>query len=99
MRVIDASSQAVNSQELAATPLELQATVPDYMVPFAPILEKGQAPFPMFVNLQNKYDWVLPLICYSSIDRPIEVLGDKRGVDRLSALYRCGRLCPRHGLP
>jgi uncharacterized protein YjbI with pentapeptide repeats len=29
-----------------SAPLELQALVPDYMVPFVPILEKGQSPFP-----------------------------------------------------
>ena len=61
-----------------SAPLELQATVPDYMVPFVPILEKGQDPFAMFVDLQNKYDWVLePVIGYSSVDRLIEVLEDK----------------------
>ena len=44
--------------------------MPDYMVPFVPILEQGQDPFAMFVDLQNKYDWVLkPVIGYSSIDR------------------------------
>jgi uncharacterized protein YjbI with pentapeptide repeats len=61
-----------------SAPLELQAAVPDYMVPFVPILEEGQAPFAMFVDLQNKYDWVLkPVIAYPSIDRLIEVLEDK----------------------
>ena len=61
-----------------SAPLELQATVPDYMVPFVPILEDGQDPFAMFVDLQNKYDWVLePVIGYSSVDRLIEVLEDK----------------------
>jgi hypothetical protein len=61
-----------------STPLELQATVPDCMVPFVPILEEGQHPFAMFVDLQNKYDWVLePVIHYSSVDRLIEVLEDK----------------------
>ena len=61
-----------------SAPLELQATVPDYMVPFVPILEEGQNPFAMFVDLQNKYDWVLkPVIGYSSVDRLIEVLEDK----------------------
>jgi hypothetical protein len=60
-----------------ATPLELQAAVPDYMVPFAPILEDGQEPFSMFVDLQNQYDWVLDVIVYSSTDRLIEVLEDK----------------------
>jgi len=61
-----------------STPLELQATVPDYMVPFVPILEQGQEPFAMFVDLQNRYDSVLkPVIGYSSVDRLIEVLEDK----------------------
>ena len=32
----------------------------------------------MFVDLQNKYDWVLkPVIAYPSVDRLIEVLEDK----------------------
>jgi hypothetical protein len=61
-----------------SSPLELQAAVPDYMVPFVPILEKGQDPFARFVDLQNKYDWVLrPVIGYSSVDRLIEVLEEK----------------------
>jgi len=60
-----------------SAPLELQATVPDYMVPFAPILQHGEQPFSMFVDLQNKYDWVLqPVVGYSSVDRLIEVLED-----------------------
>jgi hypothetical protein len=39
-----------------SAPLELQATVPDYMVPFVPILQQGdeENPFTMFVDLQNK---------------------------------------------
>jgi uncharacterized protein YjbI with pentapeptide repeats len=59
-----------------STPLELQATVPDYMVPFVPILEQGQAPFAMFRDLQNKYDWVLDVREYASVDRLIEGLED-----------------------
>ena len=48
------------------------------MVPFVPILEQGQEPFAMFVDLQNRYDSVLkPVIGYSSVDRLIEVLEDK----------------------
>jgi hypothetical protein len=39
--------------------------VPDYMVPFAPILQQGEDPFSMFVDLQNKYDWVLRPGCRS----------------------------------
>jgi hypothetical protein len=62
-----------------SSPLELQATVPDCMVPFVPILEEGQGhPFAMFVDLQNKYDWVLePVIVYPSVDRLIDVLEEK----------------------
>jgi len=61
-----------------SAPLELQETVPDYMIPFVPILEEGQDPFAMFVDLQNKYDWVLePVIGYSSVDRLIEVFEDR----------------------
>jgi hypothetical protein len=33
-----------------STPLELQAAVPDYMVPFVPILQQGEEPFSMFVD-------------------------------------------------
>jgi hypothetical protein len=55
-----------------SAPLELQATVPD------PILQEGEKPFAMFVDLQNKYDWVLqPVIGYPSVERLIEVLEDK----------------------
>jgi uncharacterized protein YjbI with pentapeptide repeats len=66
-----------------SAPLELQAAVPDYMVPFVPILEQGQDPFAMFVDLQNKYDWVLkPVIGYSSVDRLIEVVGGQNSQAR-----------------
>jgi uncharacterized protein YjbI with pentapeptide repeats len=61
-----------------SAPLELQATVQDYMVPFATILQKGEQPFSMFVDLQNKYDWVLqPVVGYPSVERLIKVLEDK----------------------
>jgi Pentapeptide repeats (8 copies) len=61
-----------------SAPLELQATVPDYMVPFVSILQHGEQPFSMFVDLQKKYDWVLrPVVGYPSVDRLIEVLEDK----------------------
>ena len=71
-----------------SAPLELQATVPDYMVPFVPILQQGEQPFAMFVDLQNKYDWVLkPVIVYPSVDRLIEVLKNKI-VDRANAKFK-----------
>jgi pentapeptide repeat protein len=71
-----------------SAPLELQAAVPDYMVPFVPILQQGEEPFSMFVDLQNKYDWVLrPVVHYPSVDRLIEVLEDKV-VRRAEAKFR-----------
>jgi uncharacterized protein YjbI with pentapeptide repeats len=51
-----------------SSPLELQATVPDYQIPFVPIIQEGEQPFAMMANLQTKYNWVLPTKSYDSID-------------------------------
>jgi hypothetical protein len=58
-----------------SAPLELQAAVPDCMVPFVPILEKGEEPFAMLRDLWIKHrEWVFEPIRYPSVDRLIEVL-------------------------
>jgi hypothetical protein len=57
-----------------SSPLELQATVPDYQVPFVPIIQEGEYPFAMMVDLQKKYNWVLDTISYDSLDTLIEIL-------------------------
>jgi uncharacterized protein YjbI with pentapeptide repeats len=58
-----------------STPLELQATVPEYMIPFVPIIEKGEEPFAMLRDLWIKHrEWVFEPIRYPSVDRLIEVL-------------------------
>lgn len=63
----------------SSAPLELQATVPDYQIPFVPIIQKGERPFAMFRDLKGKYDWVLqPVITYSSLDKLTE--GFKKGI-------------------
>lgn len=50
-----------------SAPLELQATIPDYQVPFVQIIQQDEAPFSMYVDLANKYDWVLqPVLAYAS---------------------------------
>jgi uncharacterized protein YjbI with pentapeptide repeats len=49
-----------------SSPLELQATVPDYMIPFVPIIQSGEESFLMFTGLQNKYWWVLDELEYPS---------------------------------
>jgi len=58
-----------------STPLELQAIVPECMVPFVPILQEGEKPFAMFTDLWIKYgEWVRRPISYSSVDRLIKGL-------------------------
>src|SRR6202035_1050552 len=59
-----------------SAPLELQATVPDYMIPFVPILQDGEPVFSMFANLQTKYDWVLDRLGYDSPENLIAGLVD-----------------------
>jgi hypothetical protein len=58
-----------------SSPLELQATVPDIMVPFQPIIQQGETPFAMLQDLWIKHrDWVFEPIVYSSIDRLVETM-------------------------
>jgi len=59
-----------------SAPLELQATVPDYMVPFVPILQEGEVPFSMLKDLQ-RYEWVMPVKQYRSIVQLVEKLESK----------------------
>lgn len=57
-----------------SSPLELQATVPNYMIPFVPIVQKGEEPFAIYRDLQNKYDWVLDVLEYDSIGNLVDGL-------------------------
>jgi uncharacterized protein YjbI with pentapeptide repeats len=57
-----------------SSPLELQATVPDYQIPFVPIIQEGEQPFAMMVDLQKKYNWVLDTLSYSSTETLIKAL-------------------------
>jgi hypothetical protein len=54
--------------------LELQATVPDYQIPFVPIIQEGERPFAMMVDLQKKYNWVLDTISYDSLETLMKAL-------------------------
>src|SRR5262249_3645672 len=49
-----------------SAPLELQATVPDYQIPFVPIIQDNEEPFSMFRDLKSKYDWVMQPVKYPS---------------------------------
>jgi hypothetical protein len=58
-----------------SSPLELQATMPDYMIPFVPIIHEGEEPFSMFQDLKNKYGaWVLDVLEYDSAEGLLDVL-------------------------
>ena len=58
-----------------SAPLELQATVPEIMVPFQPIIQEGERPFAMLQDLWIKHrEWVFEPIEYLSVDRLIEAL-------------------------
>ena len=57
-----------------SSPLELQAILPDYQIPFVPIIQEGEQPFSMMVDLQKKYNWVLNTVSYSSVETLIEAL-------------------------
>jgi hypothetical protein len=58
-----------------STPLELQATVPEIMVPFRPIIAEGEKPFAMLQDLWIKHrDWVFEPIYYSSLDKLVGAL-------------------------
>lgn len=55
-----------------SVPQESQITVPNFMVPFIPIIQKGEQSFSMFSDLQNKYDWVLETMEYRNKEELIK---------------------------
>ena len=57
-----------------SSPLELQASIPEYKIPFVTILKNGEEPFSMFKDL-TMFDWVLkPVITYSTRQELIDGL-------------------------
>jgi hypothetical protein len=60
-----------------STPQELQATVPEYMIPFVPIIEQGEEPFAMFKDLWVRHrEWVFAPISYSSVEELVQGLDE-----------------------
>lgn len=56
-----------------SSPLELQATVPEFHIPFVPIIQDNEKTFSMFSDLIGKYNWVLQPISYNSAESLIAV--------------------------
>jgi uncharacterized protein YjbI with pentapeptide repeats len=70
-----------------SVPLELQATVPNYMIPFVPIIENGEEPFSMFQDLWQKHgEWVLNPLRYESLDQLRSVF-DTAVINRANERY------------
>lgn len=60
-----------------SSPLELQATIPDYRIPFVPILDEKEEPFAMFQDLGQKYsEWVLDVLKYDSSEGLLKALDE-----------------------
>ena len=70
-----------------SSPLELQATVPNFMIPLVAIFDSSeeQGPFAMFRDLYNKYPWVLDPLAY-------------RRPDELSTVFKPAILDPAEAL-
>jgi len=60
-----------------SSPLELEATIPDYMVPFVPIIQEHEEPFSMFRDLRQKYaEWVMDILVYDSVASLVDAMED-----------------------
>ena len=71
---------------------EAQATIPDYMVPFIPIIEKGEKPWAMFQDLWRQYEaWVRPPLYYGSIEGLLPKLRSAVVRPALRCASSCGR--------
>ncbi|MGB7876082.1 MAG: pentapeptide repeat-containing protein, partial [Anaerolineales bacterium] len=57
-----------------STPLELEATVKQFKIPFLPIIDTSTDPHPfaMLVDLQKNFHWVLQTLEYDSKERLLE---------------------------
>lgn len=60
-----------------SSPLELEATVPNYMIPIVPIIQADEQPYSMFTDLKRKYEWVLDVLSYNSVDDIVTNLEEK----------------------
>jgi uncharacterized protein YjbI with pentapeptide repeats len=58
----------VDMTKASSVPLELQATIPDLMIPVLPIVESGKEIFAMFSDLQRRYFWIQPPVSYKDAD-------------------------------
>jgi hypothetical protein len=84
-----------------SAPMELQVTVPNYMVRYVPILEEGEQAFSMLRDLQGKFDWVLPELIYDNVSTLLEkldlaIIGPALDAVKRIAERRVRPVAPRH---
>lgn len=64
-----------------SVPHELELTIPNFMIPFVPLIQKPEEPYAMFQDLWIKHrDWVLDPLRYSSVEQLVRVF--EKGVIR-----------------
>ena len=60
----------------SSVPLELQAVIPEAMVPVVPIVQSGSKVFAMFEDLQRRYSWVLRPVHYKNQKQLLRYVDD-----------------------
>jgi uncharacterized protein YjbI with pentapeptide repeats len=96
VRFIAGMSQfiVVDLTKASSVPLELQATIPDLMVPVLPIVQTGEAVFSMFSDLQRRYAWIQPTVSYTSAEQLVRhvdaaiVYRAERAAEQIAATRR-----------
>jgi hypothetical protein len=73
MTLVGLSHMVVAELSGPSVPQELHATVPNFKVPFVPLLRKGTQPYAMFADLLE-YPWVLEPVVYDDIPELLEAV-------------------------
>lgn len=83
VRFIAGMSQfiVVDLTSASSVPLELQATIPDLMIPVLPIIETNNKPFAMLADLQRRYFWVQRIVSYRNGEELVRFV-DKAIIER-----------------
>lgn len=78
VRFIAGMSQfiVVDMTKASSVPLELQATIPDLMVPVLPIVQAGDTIFSMFSDLQKRYFWIQSPVSYKNADELVRYVDE-----------------------
>ena len=66
----------VDLTKASSIPLELQATIPDLMIPVIPIIQSGYPVFSMFSDLERRYFWIQPTVSYKDAGQLVKYVDD-----------------------